>query len=395
MDLVSSTLDRYLKHRFNGTDITTSATATTINQHEQHPSPTSLNSSNQEQSVTNKSHEQMNSILPTSHISRTNGTETADDNLNRHHLPSVHLISIRNTQPCCIAFRGDLKFMAAGFEDSHIYLWDFSQDSQLLHLNSDTTNEINQSGIDFDATSTTLLAHSGSIYGLKFVNNDDLMLSCSEDTTIRLWCLKTKCNIMLFRGHNYPIWSIDVSPQGFMFASASMDTTARLWRLDKFTPLRIFCGHDDDVDCVKFHPNEKYVATGSSDTTVRLWSTSDGKMVRLMVGHEAPIVSLSYLPDGKHLASASSDGSIKVWNLTTNSLTSNLSVPASITISFSPEQTFVASCGADCTLSLWQNDNACLEERLKLDFRPKCLNLIKSHFHNEDNLFVITFKDDK
>lgn len=338
MDLVSSTFDKYLKHRFS-------------------------DKSKQDQR-----------ILATQQIV-TNGSIDDDSRL-----PTIHRITINNSQPCCVALRSDLNFLAAGFENSHIYLWKLRQDS---------------SNIDVESM-FTLLAHSGSIYSIKFVDKSDLMLSCSEDTTIRLWCLNTKCNVVVYRGHNYPIWSIDVGPQGKLFASACMDSTARLWRLDKIAPLRIFCGHDDDVEHVKFHPNEKYIATGSSDATVRLWSVSDGKMVRLMVGHLEPIISLSFLPDGKSIASASRDGVIKVWNLATNCVTSELSVPASITVSFSPQQKFVASCGVDNILRLWQVDKTGLIEKKRIEsYENQQSKLIQSHFHQDNKLFVVGFLHDK
>lgn len=331
--LVSSTLDRYLKHRFNG-----------------------------------------NGLNDKTPVSVDNGLTTNGSDENDCKLPTIHRISLSNTRPCCVTLRGDLRYLAAGFENSHIYLWNLNASSSNLEVGE----------------MSTLLAHSGSVYGIQFINTNDLMLSCSEDTTIRLWCLNTKCNVTVFRGHNHPIWSIDVSPQSRYFASASMDATSRLWCFDRITPLRIFCGHHDDVECVKFHPNEKYVATGSSDHTVRLWSVFDGKMVRLMVGHQDPIISLSFLPNGKFLASASRDGAVKVWNLATNSVTSESTVPPALSISFSPEQKFVSSCGTDNILRLWQVEETSFKEKKRVDFRVQTANLIQSQFHRDNQLFVIS-----
>jgi len=406
MDLVSSTLDKYLKHRFNGSR---SEKETSYNGHVQNGSDdinkmTSPNASNSlpttrssnqltiphvpsvsTDSITNLSLtdssskftiDAPNDVEPSEHDHKpleapaivSNGIKEDDPEL-----PLIQNISISNCRPCCIALREDLAYLSAGFENSQIHLWSFQVESVKIETK----------------TTCTLFAHSGSVYGLEFIKHSDLMLSCSEDTTIRLWCLNTKCNIIVYRGHNYPIWSLDVGSQGKLFVSASMDATARLWTLDKITPLRIFCGHDDDVECVKFHPNEKYVATGSSDATVRLWSVSDGKMVRLMVGHQGPIISLSFLPDGKFLASASREGAIKVWNLATNSVTSEFSVPVSLTVSFSPEQKFISSYGVDDVLRLWQVRETKLIERKKLDFNAQSANLVQSQFHRDNKLFVI------
>lgn len=50
-------------------------------------------------------------------------------------------------------------------------------------------------------------------------------------------------NISFFRGHNNPIWALDVSALNMYIATGSHDKTARLWILDKTYPLRLFAGH--------------------------------------------------------------------------------------------------------------------------------------------------------
>lgn len=391
MDLVSSTLDKYLKHRFNGTGLERD-TMNGVTEAQNKPTtpsvpnPNSVKESNISTSLNEKQqiasiHKEkarpkgQETISITQQHAVTNG-HSRSDNI----LPKTYKILISNIRPCCIAFRNDLHFIAAGFENSHIYLWNFKGDPQNILSVSDMF---------------ILLAHSGSIYDIVFVVNHDLMLSCSEDTTIRLWCLKSKCNVLVYRGHNYPIWSLDIGPQGNLFASGSMDATARLWRLDKITPVRIFCGHDKDVECIKFHPNEKYLATGSSDSTVRLWSIADGKMVRLMVGHQQPITGLSFFPDGKFLASASRGGVIKIWNLATNIVARELTVPPSFTISFSADQKFISSCGVDNVLRLWHVDGTNLVEKKKIDFQSQASNVIQSHFHRDNKLFVVHYREEE
>lgn len=420
MDLVSSTLERYLKHRFNGSELHQ------IQPQSHHPP---------QQQEQHQQHEQTQTpqVEPLQKSSNLVNGITTETHFESKTLPRVYNLSIRNTQPCCTALREDLKFFAAGFENSHIHLWTLEYDNE-LNINSNSNclgiranNADNNINCDLDdvvpidtnggfmgsttnntdrdsqpkcnysiGQHRTLLAHTGSIYRIKFVNNDDLMLSCSEDATIRLWCLKTACNLTIYRGHSYPIWSLDIGSQGLLFATCSMDNTARLWRLDRMTPLRIFCGHDADVEVVKFHPNEKYIATGSTDKTVRLWNVSDGLMVRLMIGHDERIVNLSFHPNGKFLASASCDGIIKLWDLATNLVTSQLTVVATHMISFSPNLYFVSSCGADNILKLSQVGEIISTSKIAKLVEKKHFNLdetssvIECQFVHEDKLFVIT-----
>jgi len=71
---------------------------------------------------------------------------------------------------------------------------------------------------------------------------------CCYGLTARLWSLETFSNLVVYKGHTYPVWDCDFSPFSFYFATASHDRTARLWSSEHITPLRIFAGHMSDVD---------------------------------------------------------------------------------------------------------------------------------------------------
>ncbi|KAJ7383130.1 Transcription initiation factor TFIID subunit 5 [Desmophyllum pertusum] len=68
---------------------------------------------------------------------------------------------------------------------------------------------------------------------------------------IRLWSLHSYTNVVAYKGHNFPVWDLDISPRCLYFATGSQDRTARLWNLEYTYPLRIFAGHLQDVDVSK------------------------------------------------------------------------------------------------------------------------------------------------
>ena len=55
-------------------------------------------------------------------------------------------------------------------------------------------------------------------------------------------------NVVSYKGHSYPVWGLDISPQCLYFASCSQDRTVRLWNLEYTYPMRILAGHLQDVD---------------------------------------------------------------------------------------------------------------------------------------------------
>ena len=147
-----------------------------------------------------------------------------------------------------------------------------------------------EEAVELFGDSRTLRGHAGPVFASTFVPASSAsasttwtgrhLLSCSEDTTLRIWDLETLTNKAVYQGHTYPVWCLDVDRLGTNAVSGSMDRTAKLWNLEYTFPIRIFAGHEKDIDVIKFHPNCNYFATGSVDKSVRMWSHADAKMVR-------------------------------------------------------------------------------------------------------------------
>ncbi|KAK7161189.1 hypothetical protein R3I94_004005 [Phoxinus phoxinus] len=264
----------------------------------------------------------------------------------------------------------DSRLLAAGFDNSAVKLWSLRArklkagphwaDVSRIRLACDVLEE---EADDEDASGSeikTLRAHSGPVYRTAFLTDGSGLLSCSEDSTVRFWDLTSFTNTVLYRGHAYPVWDVDVSPCSLYFSTASHDRTARLWSFARTYPLRLYAGHLSDVDCVKFHPNSNYVATGSTDKTVRLWSTQQGASVRLFTGHRGPVLSLAFSPNGKYLASAGEDQRLKLWDLASGSLFKDLRghTDSITSLSFSQDSSLVASASMDNSVRVWDIRNA-------------------------------------
>ncbi|PIO36747.1 hypothetical protein AB205_0151040, partial [Aquarana catesbeiana] len=230
-----------------------------------------------------------------------------------------------------------------------------SGDSALLEGSALQGEDEDQAGSEMKI----LRGHCGPVYSTRFLSNSSGLLSCSEDSSIRFWDLKTYTNTVLYEGHAYPVWDLDVSACSLFFASGSHDRTARLWSFDRTFPLRIYAGHLADVDCIKFHPNSNYLATGSTDKTVRLWSSQQGNSVRLFTGHRGPVLALAFSPNGRYLASAGEDQRLKLWDLASGTLykelrghTDNIN-----SLSFSPDSSLIASTSMDNSVRVWDIRN--------------------------------------
>ncbi|KAL4224579.1 TAF5-like RNA polymerase II [Mactra antiquata] len=284
-------------------------------------------------------------------------------------LPSICFYSFLNAYQglCCASTSSNGMYLSGGFEDSSVRLWKLTPGLFPAVDNSDEPSEITlaadyikvlEDGEDKkleEKECIVLKGHTGNVYQARFTWNSKFLLTCSDDTTVRLWDIDKQTNASLYRGHNYPVWDLDTSHVGDYFASCSHDQTAKLWSTERTYPIRSFVGHTYDVDCIRFHPNSNYIATGSGDKTVRMWSIQDGKSVRLLPGHKSSILSLAFSPNGLYLASAGEDRRIRVCDLRTGQLFKEFRghTDTIYSLSFNENSSMLVSGGLDSCIRVW------------------------------------------
>ena len=316
-------------------------------------------------------------------------------------LPCVCFYSFLNCHDNlnCISINSTGSMICVGFSDSKIRIWSLTP-LKLRGLKApdlladlpqteDCTfeqimDELSSKDVQF------LIGHTGPVFSTSFSPDSSLLISASEDGSIRLWSLHTFTQLVCYRGHVFPIWSVEFCPLGFYFASAAHDTTVRIWSTDQILPIRVLTGHYSDVDVCCFHPNGNYIASGSSDRTVRLWDILDGKCVRIFTGHKGTVYSLAFSTDGRYLASAGMDNNIIVWDFTSGSLMVELKghVGCVYALTFSRDDNILASGGIDNCVKLWDMRlilNSSESERATSNF------LVRSFYAKSSSINLLYF----
>ena len=266
----------------------------------------------------------------------------------------------------CIEFSDDTNLVAVGTEESYIRVW---------HLHGDVLPSVVPSGPSDPAPSSSrrLIGHSATVYSVSFSpsiagpENSDastpstapkLLLSSSSDKTIRLWSLEAWTCLVVYKGHEGPVWNVRWGPFGHYFASCGWDKTVRVWGQDHISYLRMMIGHDSNVNQIAWHPNGAYVfsASDQADKSVRMWAFTTGECVRVFAGHTEFVSAVECSPSGKILASADGGGSIILWDLAKGTQIKRCRGHGKggiWSLSFSVESTVLVSGGADGTVRLW------------------------------------------
>lgn len=128
-------------------------------------------------------------------------------------------------------------------------------------------------------------AHSDYIRFIAVHPTQPLVLTCSDDLSIKLWNWEKNWYVhkyihfifkrelqRTFDGHTHFVMQLVFSPKDpNVFASCSLDSTIRLWSTNKSTPNLTLDGHSKGVNCIDFYhgADKPYLISGSDDTYVQ------------------------------------------------------------------------------------------------------------------------------
>jgi WD40 repeat protein len=247
-----------------------------------------------------------------------------------------------------IAFSPNGQMIVSGSDDGTIRLWD----------------------IQGNPISQPFTVHNAAVNCVAFSPDGQMIVSGSDDGTIRLWDIQGNPISQPLTVHNTAVNCVAFSPDGQMIISGSNDKTVRLWDIRGNLIGQPFIGHTDIVNSVAFSPDGQMIVSGSNDKTVRLWDIQgNGNPIgQPFTGHKAAVNSVAFSPNGQMIASGSDDKTVRLWKRRRNvyslelTLTGHTDVVSCV--AFSPDGQTIATGGRDYTIHLWDSQGNLIRQPL-------------------------------
>ena len=235
----------------------------------------------------------------------------------------------------------------------------------------------------------TLTGHSNSVNSVAISPDGQILVSGSDDKTIKIWQLSTGEELRILTGHSESVNSVAISPDGQILVSSSHTVVSvrtvvnynseshtavmgnvyntinkiKIWQLSTGQELRTLEG-DASVLSLAISPDGQILVSGSADNTIKIWQLSTGEELRTLTGHSESVNSVAISPDGQILVSGSDDKTITIWDLSTGQKLRTLTGAGSInSLAISPDGQILASSDTvvhfmggsnDNTIKIWQ-----------------------------------------
>ena len=274
-----------------------------------------------------------------------------------------------------VAFSSSTRF-TCGNEDGTISVWDMS-----------TSN-----GMPTFTCTQVLTGHSARVHTTSFVsNNKAILISGSDDETVRIWNMNTGRSQSL-TGHSNGVRSC-VSHDGIIIVSGSDDETVRIWDANKNQCLYTLQGYSGWVYSVAFNSHSApLLASGGEDKHVRLWDATSGKRLPSLDKHTHRVRAVAFSSDNSRIASASDDQTVRIWETETGMCLHIIEAHLSrvLSVTWSPDGNFLASSSEDQKIYLWDTHTY---ERLGV-FSGHTGRVYSVRF-SPDSAFLISGGDDK
>ncbi len=201
----------------------------------------------------------------------------------------------------------------------------------------------------------TFDGHRGEVRGCAISLAGDIIISASDDNTLKVWDAHTGEERLTLRGHTGEVHGCAISPSGDFIVSASADNTLKVWDAHTGEERLTLSGHRGEVRGCAISPQGDFIVSASDDRTLKVWDAHTGAMRFTLEGHTYWVRGCAISPAGDSIVSASYDYTLRVWDTDTGEERRTLRGHTDVVhgCAISPAGDTIVSASGDRTLKVW------------------------------------------
>ena len=176
-----------------------------------------------------------------------------------------------------------------------------------------------------------LKEHNEYVSCIRYVDDDNMLLSASGDGSCILWDIETEKSVQIFSDHTGEVMWIDINKDNHnLFVSCSMDSSVKIWDFrTNQKPIGMFDGHTADVNCVKWFPGGYAFVSGSDDgdlsffdikayRQLNVYIHTDNKDIDSNYDDPVRVTSVAVSLSGAYIYGSYDNGDVFMWSTLKN-----------------------------------------------------------------------------
>ncbi len=326
------------------TSTTTTTTTVTVTSNDQPASP-SADTTSKPEAQPQHSVEVEQTVVEQTVVNKPIETQPATQPQPTSDLPGadlVHTLQGHTKEVTRLAFSPDGTILVSTSDDATVRLWEVATGKALRTLDQ---------GNQFD----------GSVQDVKFVPNSKLVAGVTQFKVL-IWNALSGVLQNTLKIHSTifnTIESLDFTQDGTLMALSISNGANQLWKTSNWSQLGTVKNKGFMImgGNLAFSLDGQVLATTSVNANkLWLWRVADGSLLHTLEGQAGNITDLAFSPDNTLLASASEDKSVRLWNVRdgTPQFVIQAHTEQARAVAFSPNGQFLASGSDDKTIKLWR-----------------------------------------